>query len=194
MLSVLLEKLKDGKRSSIIRCLRNQFYWIPSSVSDDEIHRMYMSSVSLFQSKQSTNGHDLEDIISAYLSDNNISHHRQIPVSREGVITTRNKSVSLIDFVIGDNVMVGQHVSNYVVVSVKKSCRERWLQDEWTFTHKPKKYILFTLSNDYPDPILKFRECQNRLIITLNPKTRDYRMYKLTPDHLLSELRHHVIS
>lgn len=188
MLSVLLEQLKDGKRSSLINHLRSEFSWIPSSVSDDEIFRMYTSSVSMFQSKQNTNGNSLEDIISKYLSDNSVSHHRQIPINREGFITTRNNSISLIDFVIADEYKIGDHINNYVVVSVKKSCRERWLQDEWTFTNKPKKYILFTLSNDYPDPVSRFRECQSRLIITLKPKKRDKRKYKLTPDGLLSTL------
>lgn len=171
MLSVLLEQLNDEKRSSCVKQLRGLFYWIPNNISDDEIYRMYKSSISMFQSKQNTNGNSLEDIISKYLFDNGVFHYRQIPINREGFITTKDNSISLIDFVM-DNVEIGKHISNYVVLSVKKSCRERWLQDEWTFTNKPKKYILFTLSNDYPDPISRFYECQNRMIITLKPKKR----------------------
>jgi hypothetical protein len=142
----------------------------------------------MFQSKQSTNGNGLENILSLYLSDNGIPHHRQIPINRKGFITTKNDAISLIDFVISDKVVIGEHISNFVIMSVKKSCRERWMQDEWTMTNKPKKYILFTLSNDYPDPVSRFYECKSRLIITLNPKTKDIRRYKLTPDDLLSIL------
>lgn len=188
LLSVLLEQMIDNKRSSLINHFRNKFHWIPSNVTDDEIYKMYESSVSIFQSKQNTNGNSIEDIISKYLSDNGISHRRQIPINREGYITTKKNSIALIDFVITNNDTIGTHISNYIVLSVKKSCRERWLQDEWTFTNKPKKYILFTLSNDYPDPVFKFRECRSRLIITLKQKKKDKRIYKLTPDHLLSEL------
>lgn len=190
MLSVLLNQLRDGKRSSLVRRLRSEFSWISKSVSDDEVYRMYRSSVSMFQSKQNTNGNSLEDIISMYLWENGIHHHRQIPIDREGLITTHCNSMSLIDFVIADKVMIGSHISDYVVVSTKRSCRERWLQDQWTFTHKPKKYILFTLSNDYPDPFSKFRECQDRMIVTLKPKKIDRRRYKLTPDNWLSELQY----
>ena len=142
----------------------------------------------MFQSKQSKNGSNLENIISVYLSDNGIKHCRQVPINREGFITVKKDSISLIDFVIGENVPVGTHIREYIVISAKKSCRERWLQDEWTFTNQPRKYILFTLSNDYPEPISKFREGERRKIITQKAKNVDKRKYKLEPNDLLQEL------
>lgn len=180
--------MNDVKRMSFIQQIRRQIDWIPTSVSDHDVYKIYMLSVSMFQSRQSTNGNDLENIISKYLMDHGISFRRQIPINRDGCICTRNESISIIDFVIGTDVLIGKHIREFVVLSVKKSCRERWLQDEWTFTNEPKKYILFTLSNDYPDPVLRFRESKKRLIITLQSKKHDRRVYKLSPNDLLSEL------
>ena len=187
MLSSLLHEFQGDKRSAVIHRFRNEFPWM-DNVSDDEVYRVYTSSVTMFQSRQRTNGNSMEDILSKYLSDNGISHYRQIPVSQSGHITSRHDSISLIDFIIADTIRVNDHISNYTIISTKTSCRERWLQDTWTFTNKPKKYILFTLSNDYPDPVSKFGESHSRVIITMRPKKKDTRIYKLTPDHLLSEL------
>ncbi len=48
------------------------------------------------------------------------------------------------------NITIGQSVENYIVVSTKTTCRERWSQDNWTLIYQPKLYILVTLSDDYP--------------------------------------------
>jgi len=64
------------------------------------------------------------------------------------------------------------------VISCKTSVRERWNQDEWTFEHKPRLYILCTLSTDYPNSE-KFQEGTTRKIATYKVKKKDDRKYKL---------------
>ena len=93
-----------------------------------------------------------------------------------------------VDFVIGDSIKIGQSITNHKVISCKTTCRERWTQDNWTFTYSPTKYILLTLSNDYP-PNLRFRESEYRKIVTCNPKKKDDRVYKLKFEELLDEMK-----
>ena len=69
------------------------------------------------------------------------------------------------------------------MLSCKTTIRERWNQDNWSFEHPPQVYILLTKSNDYPQPE-KFRESNNRLIVTDKPKVNDRRKYKFNFDDL----------
>jgi hypothetical protein len=184
----LFRDFQNERRETIIARLRKEINWIPVNLQDDEIYKIYTLSISLFQTKQTTEGNSMEDIISAYLHTHEITHYRQVPIDRLGCISSKKEFISLVDFVITDRLDIGTHISSYIVLSSKKSCRERWLQDEWTFTNRPKKYILFTLSNDYPNPI-KFGECPNRVIITTIPKRKDTRIFKLSPDDLLCYIK-----
>lgn len=189
MLTTMLEELYQEEWKVLVGQLRKECGWISSSASDEEVYMMYVSCVSKFQTRQRSNGNHVEDVLSRYLSKHGIQHQRQVYINREGMITTKEDSICLVDFVIGDNILIGTHVSGYTIVSVKKSCRERWLQDEWTFAHPPKKYILFTLSDDYPDPLYKFCENEQRKIITHKPKRRDRRRFKLFPNDLCQEIK-----
>ena len=74
-----------------------------------------------------------------------------------------------------------------MVISCKTSVRERWNQDEWTFKHKPKLYILCTLSADYPNSA-KFQEGTTRKIATNKVKKKDDRKYKLDLEDFLNEI------
>jgi hypothetical protein len=74
------------------------------------------------------------------------------------------------------------------VISCKTTCRERWTQDDWSFTFAPKLFILLTISNDYP-PTERFREGEKRKIITCLPKQHDDRKFTLNFEDLIDELR-----
>ena len=93
----------------------------------------------------------------------------------------------IIDFVIGKNIEVGKAIIDYKVISCKTTCRERWTQDDWTYTFVPKLYILLTISDDYP-PSQRFREDTKRKIITCLPKKKDDRIFKLNFENLINEL------
>ena len=73
------------------------------------------------------------------------------------------------------------------MISCKTTCRERWTQDDWSYTFAPKLYILLTISDDYP-PTQRFREDTKRKIITCLPKKKDDRLFKLHFENLIDEL------
>ena len=77
---------------------------------------------------------------------------------------------------------------DYKVISCKTTCRERWTQDDWSYTFAPQLFILLTLSSDYPSSE-RFRESGTRKIITCMPKKKDDRIFKLNFEHLIDELR-----
>jgi hypothetical protein len=122
---------------------------------------------------------------------NNISYKKQVTINKSGIIVGFNekkKCYHIIDFVVGENIEVGKSITDYKVVSCKTSCRERWTQDDWSYTFAPTLYILLTISNDYP-PTQRFREDTKRKIITCLPKKKDDRLFKLNFENLIDELQ-----
>jgi hypothetical protein len=160
---------------------------------DDELLKIYNKCVSMHQRKIQGNGDFLEnDIVVGLLDTNGIAFRRQVTINGEGVITgfheRRRKCHHVIDFVIGDDIRVGKSIVDYKVISCKTTCRERWRQDDWTHSFAPKLYILLTISDDYP-PASRFRENEQRKIVTCLPKKKDDRKYKLGFDDLINVLR-----
>lgn len=90
-------------------------------------------------------------------------------------------------FVIGENI-IGKSITEYAVISCKTTCRERWTQDDWSYTFSPKLYLLLTISDDYPLSN-RFRENKTRKIITCFAKKKDDRIFKLGFEDLISELQ-----
>ena len=126
------------------------------------------------------------------LDKNNIPYKKQVTIDKSGIIVGFNekkgKCYHIIDFVIGENIEVGKSITYYKVVSCKTTCRERWTQDDWSYTFIPKLYILLTISDDYP-PTQRFREDETRKIITCLPKKKDDRLFKLNFENLIDELQ-----
>lgn len=147
-------------------------------------------SVSIHQSNQQKSGSILEEYIDSVLDANSIQYKPQVSIDEYGKIIgfggKKKKCFHIVDVVIG-NVTIGSSITDYTVLSCKKTCRERWTQDNWSLTHAPKKFILITMSADYP-PSDRFKESVRRKIITCDSKPTDDRIYKLTFDNLLDEL------
>jgi hypothetical protein len=184
-----IEENKKSKNIKIIQELKN----IAPSVSDEQLLQLYTKSISIHQSKIQGNGDFLEnDILAGMLDVNNIPYRKQVTINKTGIIVgfnvKKDKCYHIIDFVIGENIEVGESITNYKVVSCKTTCRERWTQDDWSYTFTPKLYILLTISDDYP-PTARFREDNQRKIITCLPKKKDDRLYKLHFENLIEELR-----
>ena len=159
-----------------------------SLLSDVELLQLYNKSISIHQG----NGNFLEnDILVGMLDLNNIPYKKQVTINKSGIIVGFNekkgKCYHIIDFVIGENIEVGKSITEYKVISCKTTCRERWTQDDWSYTFIPKLYILLTISDDYP-PSTRFREDIQRKIITCIPKRKDDRIYKLKFENLIEEL------
>ena len=99
----------------------------------------------------------------------------------------KKKCYHIIDFVIGENIKVCESITNYKIISCKTTCRERWTQDDWSYTFIPKLYILLTISNDYPSS-QRFGENEQRKIVTCLSKKNDDRIFKLNFENLIEEL------
>lgn len=180
-----IAKLKLNKVQKVIDELK-VIYPLP----DFLLVEMYNKCVSIHQCSNQSNGEFLESTIISELSDHGVPFKKQVVINKDGVIVGERKSkcYHIVDFVIGDNIEIGKSITEYKVVSCKTTCRERWTQDDWTFTYCPLKYILLTISNDYPSS-QRFREDENRKIITCHPKKTDDRKHKLDFQHLIEELR-----
>jgi hypothetical protein len=166
---------------------------IAPQMSDLVLLQLYIKSVSLHQSKNSHNGKFLENtVISSALDNANIPYRKQVTIDKSGLIVgfneTKKNCYHIVDFVIGNEICIGKTITEFGVVSCKTTCRERWTQDDWSFTYQPKLYLLTTLTNDYPSNA-RFRESDKRKIITCIPKQNDDRVYPLNYDNLLSELQ-----
>ena len=184
-----IEENKISKNVKIIQELKQ----IAPLLSDIDLLKIYNKSISIHQSKIQGNGDFLEnDILVGVLDKNNISYRKQVTINKSGIIVGFNEKKSkcyhIIDFVIGENIEVGKPITNFKVVSCKTTCRERWTQDDWSYTFIPKLYVLLTISDDYP-PTARFREDETRKIITCFPKKKDDRIYKLNFEDLIGELQ-----
>jgi hypothetical protein len=182
-----MEENKKNKNRKIIEELKAIF-----PLADDLLIEIYNKSISIHQSNIQGNGDFLENnILATELKSKNISFRQQVTINKDGIIVGFNEKKSkcyhIVDFVVGNNIEIGQSITDYKVISCKTTCRERWTQDDWTFTYIPAKYILLTISNDYPTSV-RFRENEQRKIITCFPKSKDDRKYKLSFEDLLSEL------
>ena len=183
-----IEENKFSKNSKIIKELKQI-----APLRGDELLQLYNKSISIHQSKIQGNGDFLEnDILVGVLDKNNISYKKQVTINKSGIIIGFNekkgKCYHIIDFVVGENIELGKSITDYKVVSCKTTCRERWTQDDWSYTFAPTLYILLTISDDYPLS-QRFREDTKRKIITCLPKKKDDRLFKLNFENLIDELQ-----
>lgn len=163
-------------KTNLIASLRLEYPKL-SDWSDDEIGKLCDSSNSYAQSQRCKNGGNFEKCIEQILLDKGIEFDRQVPIDKDGYITDVKENSKIVDIIIGKR-KVKQHISEYVVLSLKTSTRERYSEDDWTKVHKPKLYIYGTLNSDYPSPE-KFEESESRKLMCVNPKKVDTRKFKL---------------
>jgi hypothetical protein len=195
MNNIIKEKIKERSlmlKTNVINKLQSEFSHL--NISSDTIYEIYKQSVSIRQSQVSRNGAFLENTICEQLNRDNISFKTQVTIDQTGVIIGFNfkkKCHHIIDIVIGNDICEGKHITDFIVLSCKTTCRERWTQDNWSFIHKPKLYLLLTINNDYPSS-KRFQEDDARKIITTKPKIKDDRLSKYSYDDLIDEIKKHV--
>lgn len=186
----VIQKIEENKQIKVKKIIEE--LKLISPLQDEQLIKLYDKSISIHQSNIQGNGDFLENnIVVLELTKHNIPFKQQVTIGKDGIIVGFNEKKSkcyhIIDFVIGNNIEVGKSITEYKVLSCKTTCRERWTQDDWSFTYIPSKYILLTISNDYPSSI-RFRETEQRKIITCFPKSKDDRKYKLSFEDLINEL------
>jgi len=179
-----IEQYKQEKQNEIIQTLRP----LAPSLKDDELLQLYTKSISIHQKKIQGNGAFLENLLTQMLQ--KIPYQQQVTIDKKGIvqgIQLKGKCYHILDFVIGEKIEVGSSITEYVVISCKTTCRERWTQDDWSFTFMPKLYLLITLSDDYPRSD-RFRESPLRKIVTCCPKGKDDRLFPLNFEDVVHEL------
>lgn len=183
----LIEEEKNDKQNKIIEELRK----LNTTLNDNKLLELYNKSISIHQSKNQGNGSFLEKTLIKMLEDANIPYRTQVTINSSGLITGFNikkrKCYHIVDFVCGENIDIGKSITDYKVISCKTTCRERWTQDDWTYTFVPMLYILLTTSNDYPTRE-RFRENKHRKIVTCLEKKKDDRLFQLRFEDLINEL------
>ena len=147
--------------------------------SDSDITALYSDVVSCFQSK---GGSFFEGHIESLLT--GIPFKAQVHLNSDGIIV-ESGGCTIPDIVFG-NPVVGTHISNYAVLSLKTTSRERAkLDTAWTVKHPPKLFLYGTLEDDYPQP-KTFGECDTRKLICAKPRKRDLRRFKLGYEDLIA--------
>lgn len=188
----VLSRIEENKISKHLKVIQ-ELKQIAPLLNDEQLLELYNKSISIHQSKIQGNGDFLEnDILAGILDKHNISYKKQVTIDEAGKIVgfneKRKKCYHIVDFVIGENIKVGASITDFKVISCKTTCRERWTQDDWSYTFAPNLYILLTISNDYPLSS-RFREDIKRKIITCLPKKNDDRIFKLNFENLVEELQ-----
>jgi len=186
----VIQKIEENKQIKLKKIIEELKLIYP--LQDEILIELYNKSISIHQSNIQGNGDFLEnDIVVSELTKHNIPFKQQVTIGKYGIIVGFNEKKSkcyhIIDFVIGNNIEVGKSITEYKVLSCKTTCRERWTQDDWSFTYIPSKYILLTISNDYPSSV-RFRETEQRKIMTCFPKSKDDRKFKLSFEDLINEV------
>lgn len=155
--------------------------------TDLEIIQAYNDNNSYSQSMRCRGGGDIESFVEKELEKSQLPFARQVPINKDGIITNKKKGMKVIDIVFG-NPTLGDHISHYAIMSLKKSSRERSALDDWTLVHVPKLYLYATLDPDYPEPS-KFQESNSRKLVCAIPKSNDTRMFKLRFEDIVDEVR-----
>ena len=68
--------------------------------------------------------------------------------------------------------IIGNHISNCAVISLKYTCRERYKQDDKIILLNPKMYVLLCCNNDYPS---NFNITDSVKLLTLQSKQNEKR-------------------
>jgi len=164
------EAHKNKKQVLFLESVRSEFPEL-AGMSDDRISAFAAKVVSNHQSKD---GGFLEREVETSLK---IPFKRQVHIDDSGVVLTSGGK-TIIDIVFGTPV-VGTHISNYVVGSLKTTSRERWkLDTAWVNKHPPKLFLYISLAADYPSP-KTFHEGPTRKLVCATPKKKDNRAFKL---------------
>jgi hypothetical protein len=159
-----------------------------SEWSDEDVWKLYNDSFSVRQGMIGNTGIGgwWERCIENILKENQIPYKTQVFIDLNGFICDSCLGTR-IDIVAG-NVMLGIHISQLVVISTKTSGKDRWKEDLWTLTQIPKLYVLAVINDEYPPPSI-FKESLSRKILTINPKRKDMREFKITCESLLEEIK-----
>jgi hypothetical protein len=136
----VIQKIEENKQIKVKKIIEELQLIYP--LQYELLIELYNKSISIHQRNIQGNGDFLENhIVVLELTKYNIPFKQQVTIGKDGIIVgfneKKNRCYHIIDFVVGTNIEVGKSISEYKVLSCKTTCRERWTQDDWTFTYIP---------------------------------------------------------
>lgn len=184
LLAAYRQAHQDARQAHLLAVRERHPY--TASLTDEQLLALLQEGNSHAQSMRGRGGRILETSVEAFLTRNHIPYKPQVPI-KNGIVVKGKKGNKVLDIVIGTPV-VGDSITQFIVLSLKTSSRERPSEDDWTYTYVPKLYLYASLEADYPPPE-KFGESEVRKLVCATPKTDDTRRFKLGFEHLLEEIR-----
>lgn len=172
-----LANFRNVKHANDLKYLRRSNDWIPAHITDQQLTHFFDDVVSCFQKKAGT---ALEQIVEATLVEQGIPCKAQVQLDKDGIIVGvgKKKRGCTVPDIVCPIPIVGTHISDYIVISLKISSRERAKLDGYFRTHVPKLFLYASLSNDYPHPE-DFGEDPTRKLVCATPRKNDTRRFKL---------------
>ena len=174
LLSDKINKEKDEQMKSYHKHLLT----IIPNITFEQSVKIYNDTISIRQSTVSNMGKIFESMIEELFKQYGIKYHSQVSIDLINQRIRPGKQRPVVDFVIGES----ENLKDLIIVSCKYTCRERASEDDWTLTHKPKKYFLVVATDDYPS---SFKDTHERKLFTLKSKKAQQR---LTIEQMLAEL------
>lgn len=116
--------------------------YIKDSGPKIDYKKIYETCITIHQKNNYTKGHNLENVISDILDEYGISYKRQVIADKDGIIVPSQKTGRRYDFII--DAKYGDSLNDKIVISCKRSLRERFMQD----SHVPcKKLYMVTMEH-----------------------------------------------
>lgn len=170
-----LSKFRADKLTDDLKYLRSRNP-ATSCMTDEELTNLFKDIVTCFQKKA---GKFVERRVEAGLTALGIPYRAQVQLDKNGIIAGfgKKRGSTIPDIVFGTPV-VGTHISQYIVMSLKISTRERDKLDSYFRKHAPKLFLYASLDDDYPHPDV-FEEGPTRKLVCATPKKGDARTFKL---------------
>lgn len=150
--------------------------------------KIYDASISSSQSYRSKKGRDFEEALSLYMDQFELPYIEQVAVNKGGMIigwknceqkapshVRKGATKHRIDFVVGQDISIGDNLSNLIIVSAKVSLRDRYRQES-EYHNKAKKFYMCTLTNE-PVKDHKMILVTSRLNKKKNRNTMDYNQF-----------------
>lgn len=175
LLEIIDEQIRYYNDKEMLK-LRDKYEKILNvKLSLDVVKEIYKASISNRQSNVTKIGKYFENVIEEeILYKYNYNYKFQVSLDISTGLFREGNKEPVIDFVIAkDNEdIIGNHINNCAILSLKYTCRERYKQDDKLIALNPKLYILLCCSNDYPN---NYKITDSVKLLTLTMKKNEVR-------------------
>ena len=189
-----LNEKENNKKINIINTIQMA---CNEEMTDDDCLNLYKKLISIHQTHIKRSGICFEMLICHHLEQNNIPFKEQVKINNEGYIigfrgsntNLNQRTFKILDVLVGENIDVGSHISNYIYLEIKKSCKERWYNIQFTLNENTKPiHTYLCCMHDYPCKE-NFILNENRSIVSTYRKKNDSESDILFFDDLIQDIK-----